>query len=47
MAVLSGRGVQHIGHHGGVLDIPPLPVSTILLVEVGSTSPGTGIPCDE
>jgi hypothetical protein len=47
MAVLSGRGVQHIVHPGGVLDIPPLPASTILLVDVGSTAHGTGIPGSE
>jgi uncharacterized protein len=30
-----------------VLDIPPLPSSTILLVEVGSTAHGTGLPGGE
>jgi len=30
-----------------VLEIPPLPASTILLVEVGSTAHGTGIPGGE
>jgi hypothetical protein len=30
-----------------VLEIPPLPTSTILLVEVGSTAHGTGIPGGE
>lgn len=48
MAVLiTPDGLQHIGHHGGVLEIPPLPVSTILLVEVGSTAHGTGLPGGE
>jgi hypothetical protein len=48
MAVLSTRdGLQHIDHHGGVLEIPPLPESTILLVEVGSTAHGTGLPGGE
>ena len=28
-------GLQHIDHHVGVLEIPTLPDSTILLVEVG------------
>lgn len=31
----------------GVLEIPPLPVTTILLVEVGSTAHGTGLPGGE
>jgi hypothetical protein len=31
----------------GVLTIPPLPPSTILLVEVGSTAHGTGLPGGE
>jgi len=30
-----------------MLDIPPLPASTILLVEVGSTAHGTGLPSGE
>jgi uncharacterized protein len=30
-----------------VLEIPPLPDSTILLVEVGSTAHGTGLPIGE
>jgi hypothetical protein len=30
-----------------MLEIPPLPESTILLVEVGSTAHGTGIPGGE
>jgi hypothetical protein len=48
MAVLKHHvGLQHISHHGGVLEIPPLPDSTILLVEVGSTAHGTGIPGGE
>lgn len=29
------------------MDLPPLPPSTILLVEVGSTAHGTGIPGGE
>ncbi len=29
------------------MDIPPLPPGTILLVEVGSTAHGTGLPCGE
>jgi hypothetical protein len=37
-------GLQYIDHHVGVLEIPPLPKSTILLVEVGSTAHGTGLP---
>ena len=48
MAVLNTRdGFQHIGHPGGALEIPPLPESTILLVEVGSTAHGTGLPGGE
>ncbi len=35
------------GQYRCVLDIPPLPDSTILLVEVGSTAHGTGIPGGE
>lgn len=31
------------GQYRAVLEIPPLPDSTILLVEVGSTAPGTGL----
>lgn len=42
-----GDGLQHIDHDVGVLEIPPLPSSTILLVEVGSTAHGTGIPGGE
>jgi hypothetical protein len=30
--------------HDGVVNIPPLPPGTILLVEVGSTAHGTGLP---
>lgn len=30
-----------------MLEIPPLPASTILFVEVGSTAHGTGIPAGE
>jgi hypothetical protein len=41
--VTDPRGARH----DGVLDIPPLPASTILLVEVGSTAHGTGIPGGE
>ena len=33
--------------HDGVPEIPPLPESTILLVEVGSTAHGTGLPGGE
>jgi hypothetical protein len=33
--------------HVGVLEIPPLPPSTILLVEVGSAAHGTGLPGGE
>ena len=48
MAVLKrSDGLRHIDHHVGVLEIPPLPPSTILLVEVGSTAHGTGIPGGE
>lgn len=48
MAVLNtSDGLQHIDHHGGVLEIPPLPDSTVLLVEVGSTAHGTGFPGGE
>lgn len=32
------------GRHHGPMEIPPLPENTILLVEVGSTAHGTGIP---
>src|ERR1700689_4215028 len=34
-------------NRGDVLEIPPLPENTILLVEVGSTAHGTGIPGGE
>jgi hypothetical protein len=45
MAVLNTRdGLQHIDHDGGVLELPPLPESTILLVEVGSTAPAQVCP---
>ena len=49
MAVLrdDSDGLRHIGNHVGVLEIPPLPSSTILLVEVGSTAHGTGLPGGE
>jgi uncharacterized protein len=48
MAVLNQReGLRHIGHHGDVPEIPPLPPSTILLVEVGSTAHGTSLPGGE
>ena len=33
--------------HDGVVNIPPLPHGTILLVEVGSTAHGTGLPGSE
>jgi hypothetical protein len=33
--------------HDGVVDVPPLPHGTILLVEVGSTAHGTGLPGGE
>jgi RNA repair pathway DNA polymerase beta family len=33
--------------HDGVMNIPPLPPGTILLVEVGSTAHGTGLPGGE
>jgi hypothetical protein len=33
--------------HDGVVNIPPLPPGTILLVEVGSTAHGTGLPGGE
>jgi hypothetical protein len=35
------------GKHDGVVNIPPLPSGTILLVEVGSTAHGTGLPGGE
>src|SRR5438270_2928454 len=48
MAVLKQQdGLRHIGQYGDVLEIPPLPDSTILLVEVGSTAHGTGLPGGE
>jgi hypothetical protein len=48
VAVLnSSDGLRHIDHHGDVPEIPPLPDSTILLVEVGSTAHGTGLPGGE
>lgn len=48
VAVLNrSDGLQQIDHHVGVLEIPPLPPSTILLVEVGSTAHGTGLPGGE
>jgi hypothetical protein len=48
MAVLSRiDGLQHIDHHDGVLEIPSLPDMTVLLVEVGSTAHGTGLPRGE
>lgn len=40
-------GLGHIGNDVDVLEIPPLPESTILLVEVGSTAHGTGLPGGE
>jgi len=36
-----------VRHHRHVQEIPPLPVTTILLVEVGSTAHGTGLPDGE
>ncbi len=36
-----------MGNDGGMPDIPPLPEATILLVEVGSTAHGTGLPGGE
>jgi hypothetical protein len=38
---------SRLGHYRPVLEIPPLPESTILLVEVGSTAHGTGLPGGE
>ena len=35
------------GQYRAVLEIPPLPDTTILLVEVGSTAHGTGLPGGE
>ena len=35
------------GQYRPVLEIPPLPDATILLVEVGSTAHGTGLPGGE
>ena len=35
------------GYPVAMLEIPPLPAGTILLVEVGSTAHGTGIPGGE
>ncbi len=49
----SGRLEKHepglgcVDHHVDVPEIPPLPESTILLVEVGSTAHGTGLPGGE
>ena len=37
----------HASHHCNVPEIPPLPDATILMVEVGSTAHGTGIPGGE
>jgi RNA repair pathway DNA polymerase beta family len=39
--------VTPVGQDRPVLEIPPLPDSTILLVEVGSTAHGTGLPGGE
>jgi hypothetical protein len=48
VAVLTTtKDLRHIREHAGVLEIPPLPESTILLVEVGSTAHGTGLPGGE
>ncbi len=47
MAVLNDDGLQHIDHHGGVMEIPPLPDNTIRLVEVGSTAHRAGLPGGE
>jgi len=44
---MSARGDGGSTRIGGVLEIPPLPGSTILLVEVGSTAHGTGLPGQE
>ena len=44
--LLSGCNVE-VRHHQHVQEIPPLPVTTILLVEVGSTAHGTGLPGGE
>ena len=41
--VVGGR----VGNDRDVLEIPPLPTSTILLVEIGSTAHGTGLPGGE
>ena len=40
-------GSVEVRHHRHVQEIPPLPVTTILLVEVGSTAHGTGLPDGE
>ena len=42
-----GDGSVEVRHHRHVQEIPPLPVTTILLVEVGSTAHGTGLPDGE
>jgi hypothetical protein len=48
LAVLNRRsGTRHIGDYVGLPEIPPPPDSTILLVEVGSTAHGTGLPGGE
>lgn len=48
MAVLKHvGGARRIGEDAGVPEIPPLPPATILLVEVGSTAHGTGLPGGE
>jgi hypothetical protein len=51
LIMAAGRINAAAGDTGGrywyVLDIPPLPDETILLVEVGSTAHGTGLPGGE
>jgi hypothetical protein len=46
LSVLNGDGAQ-VRHHRQVQEIPALPAATILLVEVGSTAHGTGLPGGE
>src|ERR1700722_6651360 len=43
----SGRPPRPMGDTFPMLEIPPLPNGTILLVEVGSTAHGTGLPGGE
>ena len=47
LSSLGSRSSPRSEHDGVAVDIPPLPHGTILLVEVGSTAHGTGLPGGE